>query len=380
MLQPKFPQTCQQSMLSLIRQLSFIVLVCFFAMGADAQQSSPPAVRYASGRKVIKDMSTILNPDGIQENFEAPIGGIKQWVCVRGQDTSNPIILFVHGGPASPMAPVMWSFQRPLEEYFTVVQYDQRASGKTYLANDTTGLGATIRVKTFVEDAIQLAELIRKKYHKQKLILVGHSWGTIVAMHAALQRPDLFYAYVGIGQAINVMENEKLSFDFGMQEAIRTKNDTAIQEMKTIAPYPGNKPVTRERIIIARKWPQYYGGLAAYRSEPQYFFSAPYLSPEYAPEDVPAIDLGSMFTLGRVMDEFLATDFNGVKEFPIPVLMFMGRHDYTTPNAPTDRWLKAVKAPYKKGIWFEHSSHLLPMEEPGKFLLSFVQYVRPLAK
>ncbi len=380
MLQPKFRQTCQQPMWSGIRHLSFILLLVFFAADVAKAQQSPPAVRYASGRKVIKDISTILNPEGIQENFEAPVGGIKQWVYVRGQDTSNPIILFVHGGPASPMAPVMWTFQRPLEEYFTVVQYDQRAAGKTYLANDTTGLGATIQVKTFVDDAIQLAELIRKKYHKQKLILVGHSWGTIVAMHAALKRPDLFYAYVGIGQAINVMENEKVSFDFGMQEAIRTKNDTAIQEMKSIAPYPGNKPVTRERIIIARKWPQYYGGLAAYRQEPQYYYSAPYLSPEYAPEEVPAIDLGSMFTLGRLLDEFLATDFNGVKEFPIPVLMFMGRHDYTTPSAPTDRWLKAVKAPYKKGIWFEHSSHLLPIEEPGKLLLSFVQYVRPLVK
>ncbi|MBV7530151.1 alpha/beta fold hydrolase [Chitinophaga sp. sic0106] len=358
---------------------ALLLFICLLLTQTLAAQQLPASVRYASGRKVMKDLSTILSPEGVQESFAAPIGGLKQWVTVRGQDSSNPILLFVHGGPASPLAPVSWIFQRPLEDYFTVVQYDQRASGKTYRLNDTTGLGATIKVQNYVNDAVELATYICKKYNKKKVILAGHSWGTIVAMNAALQRPDLFYAYVGIGQAINVMENERLSFEFGVKEATRLKNDTALQEMATIAPYPGNQPVTRERIIIARKWPQYYGGLAAYRAEPNYFYSAPYLSPEYAPEDVPAIDSGSLFTLDRVMAEFLATDFNHVKSFPIPVFMFMGRHDYTTPSEPANRWIHTVKAPYKKGIWFEHSSHLIPLEEPGKFLISLVEYVRPLA-
>lgn len=359
--------------------LALLLLSLFVFQTTATAQQLPASVRYASGRKVMKDLSAILSPDGIQESFEAPIGGLKQWVTVRGQDRRNPIILFIHGGPASPLAPVSWIFQRPLEEYFTVVQYDQRASGKTYRLNDTTGLGPTLTIQNYVNDAVELAQYLSKKYNHKKVILAGHSWGTIIGMRAALQRPDLFYAYVGIGQAINVMENEKLSFEFGMKEATRLKNDTALKEMATIAPYPGNKPVTRERIIIARKWPQYYGGLAAYRAEPTYFYSAPYLSPEYAPEDVPAIDSGSLFTLDRVMSEFLATDFNPVKSFPIPVFMFMGRHDYTTPAEPANRWIRTVSAPMKKGIWFEHSSHLIPIEEPGKFLFSLVEYVRPLA-
>ena len=86
-----------------------------------------------------------------------------------------------------------------------------------------------------------------------------------------------------------------------------------------------------------------------------------------------------MFTLGRILPQFLQVDFRAVKSFPIPVFMFMGRHDYTTPSAPTDRWLQQVKAPLKKGIWFENSAHLIPWEEPGKLLLTLVQQVRPLA-
>lgn len=341
-------------------------------------QNNTAPDNYAKARKIITDLDKIVAPNGVQENFEASIGGIRQWVYVRGQDKNNPVILFVHGGPASPMAPVMWMFQRPVEEYFTVVNYDQRASGKTYFANDTTGLGKTIYIDRYVEDAIELANLIREKYSKKKLILVGHSWGTIVAMKAALKRPDLFYAYVGIGQVINTMDNEKLSYEYGLQEATRLKNDTALRELQSIAPYPG-KEVTRERIVIARKWPQYYGGLSAYRTEPMYYFNAPLLSPEYERQDVASIDEGSLFTLGRILPEFLKVDFKNIQTFPIPVFMFMGRHDYTTPSAPTDAWINKVKAPYKKGIWFENSAHLIPLEEPGKMLLSLVEYVRPFA-
>lgn len=334
---------------------------------------------YAKARKIIADLDTIVAPNGVQESYAAPIGGIKQWVYVRGQDKVNPIILFVHGGPASPMAPVSWMFQRPIEEYFTVVQYDQRAAGKTYATNDTTNLGSTIRIDQYVQDAIELAELICKKYGKQKVVLVGHSWGTIVSMHAALKRPDLFYAYVGIGQVINSQDNERVSFNYALTRATAENNQAALRELRSIAPYPGQQPITRKRIVIARKWPQYYGGLSAYRSTSTYYFNAPFLSPDYSAAAVTAIDKGSLFTLGRVLPAFLQVDFKPIKSFPIPVFMLMGRHDYTTPSEPTASWLAQVKAPVKKGIWFEHSAHLVPLEEPGKLLITLVNEVRPLA-
>src|SRR5690606_1992332 len=89
---------------------------------------------------------------------------------------------------------------------------------------------------------------------------------------------------------------------------------------------------------------------------------------------------GNAFTLGRILDEFLQVDFTAVEEFPIPVVMFLGRHDYTTPSEPTAAWLAGVRAPYKKASWFEHSAHMIPWEQPGKTLVSLLQHVRPLAK
>lgn len=331
-------------------------------------------------RDVIGDLGRIVSPTGIQENFKLRIGGIDQWLYVRGQDKANPVILFVHGGPASPAAPVMWTYQRPLEEYFTVVNYDQRGAGKTYLESDPATVKPTLKIDRYVQDAVEIAQQVAQRYGKRKVILVGHSWGTIVAMKAALARPDLFYAYVGIGQVINAHDNERISFDHGLQQARAAHNQAALDELATIAPYPGNQPITRERIIIARKWAQYYGGLSAFRSESGYYFNAATLSPEYDKAAVDAIDKGSLLTLGSVIDEMLEVDFKGVTRFPIPVLMFMGRHDYSTPSQPTAAWLDKVKAPYKKGVWFERSSHLVQFEEPGKLLVSLLEYVRPLAR
>ncbi|TGE04295.1 alpha/beta fold hydrolase [Hymenobacter fodinae] len=354
-------------------------LLLLLGTSASFAQTSGLTDEYANSKAILADLSKIVSPNGVQESYTVAIGGIKQWVYVRGQDKRNPIILFVHGGPASPMAPVSWMFQRPLEEYFTMVQYDQRAAGKTYATNDTTGLAPSIRIEQYVQDAIDLAELLRKKYGQPKVILMGHSWGTIVSMQAALKRPDLFYAYVGIGQVINTQENERVSFEYALKRATAEHNEVTLKELRSIAPYPGNQPITRKRIIIARKWPQYYGGLSAYRSESKYYFNAPLLSYEYSSKEVEAIDQGSLFTLGRILPAFLQVDFKPVKSFPIPVFMLMGRHDYTTPSEPTASWLAQVKAPLKRGIWFENSAHLIPLEEPGKLLLTLVNEIRPLA-
>lgn len=358
---------------------SLLIAAAVLPSRAAAQEACPDRSSYAPAREIVADLGRIVAPGGVQEEYAVEIGGIRQWVNVRGQDRDNPMVLFVHGGPASPIIPTLWQFQRPLEEYFTVVNYDQRGAGKTLVLNPQEAVADTLHVQRYVDDAIALAEHLRTRYHKRKLVLMAHSWGTVVAMHAALQRPDLFHAYVGIGQVINVRTNEQVSFDYGLRMAREKGNVDAVREMESIAPYPGNQPITRERIIIARKWPQFYGGLTAYREDSKYYYQGARLSPDYDDAARCAINAGSVFSLGRLLDEFLQVDFTGVERFPIPVVMFMGRHDYTTPSEPTAAWLTKVQAPYKHGVWFEHSAHMIPWEEPGKTLVSLLDHVRPRA-
>jgi pimeloyl-ACP methyl ester carboxylesterase len=330
-------------------------------------------------RQIISDLGKIVNPKGIQETFKTMIGGVEQWIYARGQDKNNPILLFIHGGPASPMSPLMWMYQRPIEEYFTVVNWDQRGSGRTFLETDPELLRGTLRIEQYVRDTIDLVELIKHRYDAKKVILIGHSWGTIIGLRAVLENPELFNAYVGMGQVIHTMDNERVSYDFAVSESKKQSNQKSTSELETIYPYPGQTPLTPERILIARKWAQYYGGLSAFRTESNYYFSGPLLSPEYDHNVVSTLDQSSAFTLEQVLSELFNVDFKDVTAFPIPLFMFMGRHDYYTPSKPTADWLKKIKAPYKKGIWFEKSAHLIPFEEPGKMLMSLVQYVRPIA-
>src|SRR5690606_8626723 len=163
----------------------------------------------------------------------------------------------------------------------TMVNYDQRGAGKTYLANDPEAVSGTVHVQQFVDDVVEMAEHVRAKLGKKKLVLMAHSWGTIPATHASLQRPDLFHAYVGVGQVINVRENERVSIEYGLAQARKHNNAEAIAEIEAILPYPGDAPITRERIVAARKWPQHYGGFNAFRDgNATYFFGAARLSPD----------------------------------------------------------------------------------------------------
>ena len=365
---------------SMTRRIAIVLLLCCMSI-APVRAQAPPADDAARARAVVADLMRIPGPDGVQEAYRERINGVDHWISIRGQDRSNPVILLVHGGPASPTMPSLWQFQRPLEEYFTLVNYDQRGAGKTFREDHSEALGDTLRIQTYVDDLVAIAEHLRAKLGKQRLVLMAHSWGTIPAMHAALARPELFHAYVGIGQVIDVRENERLSLAYGLAEARRRGNAEAVREIEALLPYPGDAPLTRERIVAARKWPQHYGGMAAFRDESNpWFYGAVRLSPEYDADDRAAINAGSLFTLDRLLDEFVQVDFSEVREFPIPVVMFMGRHDYTTPSQPTADWLARVEAPFKRGVWFERSAHMVPWEEPGKTLVSLLDVVRPLVR
>lgn len=370
-----------------------ILIRCLAALGmfAGAALAQPPTAQanaqdkadakaYAGARAAVEDLQRIVAPGGVQDSYTARIGGIDQWINVRGQDRANPMILFVHGGPASPVTPTMWQFQRPIEEYFTVANYDQRGAGKTYGETDPAVVGETIRIARYVDDLVEVAEHLRARYGKRKLVLMGHSWGTVISMAAVLRRPDLFHVYVGIGQVISVRENERIGYEYALEQARLHDDAQALRELQAIAPYPGEQPITRERIVAARKWPQHYGGLSAFRSTSAYYFKGPLLSPDYDARQVKAIDAGSLLTLGRLLPEFVEVDYSKVERFPIPVVMFLGRHDYTTPTAPTEAWLRQVTAPSRQAVWFERSAHMAPWEEPGKTLVSLLQYVRPLAE
>jgi pimeloyl-ACP methyl ester carboxylesterase len=211
----------------------------------------------------IADARKIVTPQGVEDSRIVPINGTRQWITVRGKDRRNPILLLLQGGPGSPEMPYDWTFQTPWEDYFTVAEWDQRGAGKTYALNDPSVIAPTMTVQQMLSDKEQVIEYLRRTYAKQKIILVGHSWGSVLGVLIAQKHPEWLSAYVGVGQWINSLESEREGYAFALSEAKAHNNAEAVKDLDNLAPYPGDPATfTLGKVNAQRKWLPYYGDLA----------------------------------------------------------------------------------------------------------------------
>jgi proline iminopeptidase len=345
-----------------------------------AIQPAPAADPYTPGREIVADINRIVTPRGVQETFEVTLGGARQIVNVRGADRDNPLLLFVHGGPGAVEMPIAWAFQRPWEDFFTVVQWDQRGAGRSFPLNDNKAIAASFTPDRYRDDAIELIEQLRERYGKRKIILLGHSWGSAVGLAVAAKRPDLLHAYIGMGQIIDFRENERVGMAWTIDRAREAGNADAVREIEALRPYPDGGPFTIEKADGWRKWAIGYGALAAGRKDANFYLRAPRLSPEYSAADRQAWADGSLFTVTTLWPHLEKLSFKELTRVDVPVFMFLGRHDYTTASPIAAAWLERVRAPQKRLVWFEHSAHLPMIEEPGRVLAALLEHVRPLAE
>jgi len=384
-------KTMRKSPLLYCCALSFLLLACQCDAQANqqdqpqaAQQPSPPAQQDTMSRHevtaIIAATRKIVSPNGVEELLPVQINGSTQWLSVRGRDRRNPILLFLHGGPGSPSMPVAYTFQSPWEDYFTVVQWDQRGTGKTYAANDPKALAASITLEQMTSDAEQVVLYLQARYGKPRIFLLGHSWGSVLGVALAQQHPEWFYAYLGVGQLVYTRQNEEDGYRFALEQARSHHNADAERELVGIAPYPGGVgKLTFDRIGVQRKWLTYYGGLTYGRSDFGYDSNAQLLSPDYTQKDLDAVDDGGLYSVTHLLESLESLDYRPVTHFKCPVLLFQGRHDYATSHAVAAEWFQHIEAPLKELVWFENSAHMVMQEEPGRFLYHLITDLRPLA-
>ena len=338
------------------------------------------AVKAPDARAIIADLQKVVSPNGVDRQMKVSIGGTQQWITVRGRDLHNPILLFIHGGPGAPEMPTSWTFQDPWEDYFTVVQWDQRGSGKTYNANDPETIRPTISADRMERDTQELVQYLRATYRKDKIFVMAHSWGTVLGLRLAQEHPEWLYAYVGMGQMIDTRESERLGYAATLKAAGDAHDAQAVKELIALAPYPeADGTVPLAKIDVERKWSVKYGGLSWNRDSYGYYYHATRLSPDYTDADLGAIDKGSELSLTGLMKDFTAVDFTRTTDFRCPIILFNGRHDDTVSAKLAADWFAHVHAPSKKLIWFENSAHMMQIEEPGRVLVHLVEDVRPLA-
>ena len=349
-----------------------------------AQAVAAPAQTVAADKdlqdaRAAVEMIGALPPGAIHELYPVEIGGIQQWISVRGARRDNPLLLFVHGGPGWAMMPTSWAFQRPWEDFFTVVQWDQRGAGKTFAANGREAIVPTLTIDRMERDAEEMVLYLRKKYQKQKIILVGHSWGSALGVKLAQAHPEWFYAYVGIGQLVNMQRNEKESYRLVLAAARESADPAGLAELRAIEPYPepaGHIPP--DKTMKERDWVVHYGGMRyGMQSDDEAHLIA--LSPQYSAAEAGQFEAAAIASLPALWPQLESLDFDKMTSFKCPVILFAGRHDMTTPTSIAAAWFATLQAPVKKLFWFENSAHYVVNEEPGLALDHLVHDVRPLA-
>ncbi|WP_029911835.1 alpha/beta fold hydrolase [Caulobacter sp. UNC358MFTsu5.1] len=339
------------------------------------------SARAADPRDVFRSVDQVRSVDAVQSDGFVEIGGIKQWVSVRGRHADAPLLLFIHGGPGFTSIPSSYYYMRDWREYFTVVQWDQRGAGKTFAANDPKALGPTMTVARMVDDAEEMVAYLRKTYGPRKIILVGHSWGSIVGVKLAQRRPDWFYAYVGTGQFVAFQPNESRGYEATLAAARRDGNAQAVADLERIAPFPDRVDPKRniENLGVERRWLAHYGGYY-WRNNVGHEGQINPLGPDYDDEELRLRDVAQGFSIQALWGELGTVDLRDAPTFSLPVVFIQGRHDIGTNAGLLDEWFTTLRAPKKTLVWFEDSAHMAYQEEPGRFLVTLVDEVLPLTK
>ncbi|MCZ8130786.1 MAG: alpha/beta hydrolase [Steroidobacteraceae bacterium] len=351
--------------------------------GAQAAEpaSHPPlsaaARAHVTGR--IADLQRLHAPEAIERLEAVAIGGTQQWLSIRGANRANPVLLFIHGGPGSPMLPTAWAWQRPLEDYFTVVQWDQRGVGKNAVGADHAALAPTMTLERHVLDAEAVVEHLRRSLGVGKVFVMGYSWGSTVGTHLAARRPDLLHAYVGIGQAVPDSGSERVLYEETVARAQAAGDAQALAELRALAPYPPPR-FSLAGALAVRKWARVYDGGWYGKDDLSLFFALPEWAPEYTPEDVAAQARATRWATQSLEDALRRAADSAPRRFEVPVVLLMGRHDLHTPYVVAQRWFGTIEAPTKRFVTFERSAHFPMLEEPGRFLVTMVREVLPLAE
>lgn len=353
------------------------------AMAPAAARSSAPIphdLTRDSVRRVIADNQKIVSPNGVQELQSVEVNGCIQWLSIRGRDRRNPVLLYIHGGPGSPTMPESWTFQSPWEDFFTVVQWDQRGAGKTYASNDPAAIAPTMTADQMISDTEYIVRHLLERLDQRKLFVLGHSWGSYLGLELARRHPDWLYAYIGTGQMVDTQRSEAQGYEFALQQARIHRNEAAVRELQALAPYPGPLgTLSVERISAQRNWLVYYGGLTFGRSSFDYDGNAWKFSPDYTDRDISLTNSGSLFSLGHLIGVVERTNFESVTQLECPLFIFQGAHDYETSYSVAQAWFARVAAPHKGFVTFSNSAHMAMLEQPGLYLTHLVDLVRPMA-
>jgi pimeloyl-ACP methyl ester carboxylesterase len=304
----------------------------------------------------------IATPNGIAELKQIELNGYPQWVLIRGHDVSNPLFLFLHGGPGESNLWLAHHTMKELERHFVCVNWDQRGAGKSLLPGPDP---ATMTIEQLYEDALALMKLLLARFGKEKLLLLGHSWGGLLATRLAERHPELLHGVILMNSTMDNRRGEDLSYRWALEQARDAHDEKAVRTLERLG---GSDTYSDEGKFVERLMVFRYGGVV--HSDPLRMVRLMFEAPEYSIADcIRAFRMKALsFSIPLMADELLS--FNLIKEarqLAVSVFLFLGRHDHTAPTQLSEEFYASLRAPHKELIWFEESAHTPDLDEPEKF-------------
>ncbi|MDP6038548.1 MAG: alpha/beta hydrolase, partial [Candidatus Latescibacteria bacterium] len=265
------------------------------------------------------------------------LGGADQWILIRGHNSNNPVMLFLHGGPGMPAMFLAHAFQQDLERNFVVVHWDRLGAGKSFQAAE---LLPSLTVRQTLDDMFELTTALQKRFDQDRIILVGHSWGSYLGLLAVREHPEYFAAYIGLGQIAGTrVEAREQRLEFLTRKATVAGDQELLNRLAS-----GGDPTENDLFLYGAElhgeksfWPILSTGLGA---------------PECTLWDALNVKKGADLVARKMEYDVSPKMFEGeIGEFEVPVFFFLGRHDYNTPSLLAAEYLKRLQAPLKEVVW-----------------------------
>jgi pimeloyl-ACP methyl ester carboxylesterase len=293
----------------------------------------------------------------IDETLHILIGDVKQFIMIKGEDIKNPILLLLHGGTTE--TPHFAKFNQPLEKHFTVVYYDQRGEGKSYIKGSDSSL---LTLKRYIQDVHELTQYLKKRFDKKKILLLGHSFGTLLGMKTISLYPEDYSAYIAVSQVADSIKSDNLAYD-GLLEVAPSKVKNIQRVTKENLLTLDFTKRSKALINLSIKHGGIYHDSSFLGLMKKALLPILRFKPYSFTEKLRAIKQHEE----RILMYYQACVMQEVTSIKVPIYFLHGKYDMVINYALTRAYFEKLQAPQKEFITFENSAHFPPFEESEKF-------------
>lgn len=343
-------------------EVAGFMTIALLAIFASQVFASTPPILDVNGKPI---------PNSIAVLEKVKLGGSEEWISIRGKDSRNPVLLFLAGGPGGSQLVTARRALAGLEDRFVVVNWEQPGAGKSFDAVDRSKLTPD----RYITDTRELVLNLRQRFGKEKVYVLGESWGSALGIMVVQRYPDLFHAFIGTGQMVAFLENDRICYDFALRLAAERGDTKQVEKLKQQGPPPyyGNDVLWKsatyltETLNYMNQNPAIANGFNTLQD---------LAGSEYGLYDKVNFIRGLLDTFGVVYQQLWDVDFRKqATRLEVPVYFLIGRHDVNAPPKLTEEYFNLLTAPHKELIWFERSGHNPWVNESTKFVDAIVNKV-----